>query len=224
MTDSRPWRLYSVSPGDFTATRNELAREAREAGNEAEAAEIQSLRKPTVAAWTINRLVREQKESIDELLDQQERIAGASDAQELARATEQRRRALNHLLESARQILEEGGHAASAQTMEKVATTLQATVRPEAREELVAGTLAREIPLSEGAWELALPHKRLNPDRRGQAGGELARAAAEAEANAAELEERADRAVRKAEALKEQARTARLQAERLRARAGDQTD
>ncbi|MBO0806417.1 MAG: hypothetical protein J2P25_25490, partial [Nocardiopsaceae bacterium] len=50
--------LYGADPGAFTARRKELADEARAAGDRDAAKRITALRKPTRAAWAVNRLAR----------------------------------------------------------------------------------------------------------------------------------------------------------------------
>jgi hypothetical protein len=46
--------LYAAAPDEFTTTRAALAQQARAAGDPTAAAQIQKLRKPTVAAWIVN--------------------------------------------------------------------------------------------------------------------------------------------------------------------------
>jgi hypothetical protein len=50
--------LYGADPGDFTVRRKALADDARAAGDRDAANEITALRKPTRAAWVVNRLAR----------------------------------------------------------------------------------------------------------------------------------------------------------------------
>jgi hypothetical protein len=50
--------LYGADPDEFMARRQELAAQAREAGEAAAAKQIAALRKPTRSAWVVNRLVR----------------------------------------------------------------------------------------------------------------------------------------------------------------------
>ncbi|MFV0138119.1 hypothetical protein ACLGIH_34035 [Streptomyces sp. HMX87] len=52
--------LYGLRPGDFTAARNERAKAARSAGDRELAEQIRRLRRPTLAAWAGNLLVRQQ--------------------------------------------------------------------------------------------------------------------------------------------------------------------
>jgi hypothetical protein len=50
--------LYRADPADFTPRRQELAVQARAAGDPGAARQIAALRKPTRSAWVVNRLVR----------------------------------------------------------------------------------------------------------------------------------------------------------------------
>ncbi len=50
--------LYGLDPAQFTARRNALAARARKAGNAQAASQIAALRRPTRAAWILNRLAR----------------------------------------------------------------------------------------------------------------------------------------------------------------------
>ena len=50
--------LYGMAPEDFTGRRGELAAAARGAGDRAAAKAIGALRRPTRAAWVVNRLAR----------------------------------------------------------------------------------------------------------------------------------------------------------------------
>jgi len=61
--------LYALPPGQFTATRNARAREAKAAGDRETATRIATLRKPTVLAWLVNLLVRELPDEIGGFLD-----------------------------------------------------------------------------------------------------------------------------------------------------------
>lgn len=51
-------RLYGVDPADFTALRAELTRAAKKRGDAAAAKSIAAARRPTLAAWVVNALVR----------------------------------------------------------------------------------------------------------------------------------------------------------------------
>lgn len=54
--------LYGLAPEQFTAARNRVAKAAGDAGDGPGSAAIKALRKPTLAAWLANLLVRAQPE------------------------------------------------------------------------------------------------------------------------------------------------------------------
>ena len=56
--------LYAVPLDQFTPTRNAAARELKAAGDANGAREVQALKKPTLAAWFVNQLVRNEPERI----------------------------------------------------------------------------------------------------------------------------------------------------------------
>ncbi|VBA51431.1 hypothetical protein LAUMK142_03097 [Mycobacterium pseudokansasii] len=57
MADDELDTLYAVAPDAFTAERTRLVAEARQRGDAAAAKRISAARKPTTAAWIVNRLV-----------------------------------------------------------------------------------------------------------------------------------------------------------------------
>src|SRR5579872_5994374 len=59
--------LYGLPLEQFTEQRNALARELRTDGRRDEAAALSKLRKPSVAAWAVNQLVRTQRREVDAL-------------------------------------------------------------------------------------------------------------------------------------------------------------
>ena len=69
--------LYRSAPEGFIAARDSLAKRLREDGHDADADEVKKLRRPTVAAWALDRLADVAADEVGRLLD-----AGA----ELARA------------------------------------------------------------------------------------------------------------------------------------------
>lgn len=56
MFDGRLDELYAARPEDFTALRAKLAGDAKRRGDADEAKRISGVRKPTTAAWVVNRL------------------------------------------------------------------------------------------------------------------------------------------------------------------------
>ena len=71
--------LYGVDPDAFVAERKRLARELKDAGDEAAADAVAKTRKPTVAAWALNQLARKQRRDVDLLLDAGHRLRQAQE-------------------------------------------------------------------------------------------------------------------------------------------------
>src|ERR1700684_342935 len=61
--------LYRVAPAHFTAARDTMAAEARQAGDPELASALKKLRKPSVGAWLANLLVLEQPSDVERLVD-----------------------------------------------------------------------------------------------------------------------------------------------------------
>ena len=77
MADDELDELYGVKPENFTALRTEQAAAAKERGDTAAAKRISAARKPTTAAWIVNRLVRTDDEAKQRLTDLGERLRAA---------------------------------------------------------------------------------------------------------------------------------------------------
>ena len=60
--------LYALPPEDFIAARDEASDAARAAGDPAAAPALKALRRPSVAAWLVNRLTVGQPGLLDQLL------------------------------------------------------------------------------------------------------------------------------------------------------------
>jgi hypothetical protein len=61
--------LYRVAPAHFTAARDRMAAEARQAGDSDLATSVKKLRKPSVGAWLVNLLVFEQPSDVERLVE-----------------------------------------------------------------------------------------------------------------------------------------------------------
>jgi hypothetical protein len=72
--------LYGLPPGDFTAARNARAKQVRSGGDKELAGQVQALRKPTVAAWAVNALVRHHPDDLTDLLALGGRLRDAQEA------------------------------------------------------------------------------------------------------------------------------------------------
>jgi hypothetical protein len=156
-SDDEPARLYGLPLDEFVAERDKAARAAREAGRKDEAKAIAGLRKPTLAAWAVNQLARQERREVDLLLDSGKRLVDAqraalegSDRSALDRARASFDQAVGTLVDRARAIL---GDRASEGALVRIESTLRtAAVEPEGRELLASGTLVKEL---EGTgWDL----------------------------------------------------------------------
>jgi hypothetical protein len=123
--------LYGLPLDEFTKARNDLAKQLRAEKRREDAAEVAALRKPSVAAWTVNRLVRERPDEVRALLTAATAIRKGSEDGD-ARFRE----AVDRLARSARQIVADSGRSASDQVVQETVTTLRtlAATEPEALE------------------------------------------------------------------------------------------
>src|SRR6185503_7823939 len=60
--DAEAERLYVLDPEEFVAARDAAVKALRGDGKRAEAAAVAKLRKPSVAAWVVNRLARDESD------------------------------------------------------------------------------------------------------------------------------------------------------------------
>ena len=127
--------LYQLPLEQFVATRDQLARRLRAAGDRDSARRVAALRRPPVSAWAANQLARAAPNGVAELLEvgaalrqaQQEALAGQPGAaRQLRTATAHLRAAITRLSVRAETLLVRAGHAASDATLARLAATLQA--------------------------------------------------------------------------------------------------
>lgn len=134
--------LYAAGPDVFMALRAELAAGARQDGDTAAAKRIGGLRKPTLAASVVNRLIHDDPTRVERLTELGERLRAAQDDLDatLLRDLSMERRALvGSLARTAFQVV--GQATPSTSLHDEVVGTLDAAVAdPE-----VAGRLGRLI-------------------------------------------------------------------------------
>src|SRR5215212_809358 len=128
--------LYREHPEGFVAGRDQLAKEMRAEGDREEADRIKKLRRPSVAAWLINRTALSSSEPLEEFADATRRLEEAQSralegddeavAEWRAAATEQQE-ANATVVETAAGLARDSGHPISSRVLELVAETLQAT-------------------------------------------------------------------------------------------------
>jgi hypothetical protein len=235
--------LYGLPLDRFVPERGALARELRKEGRREQAAEVAGLRKPSVAAWAVNQLVRTQSHPVTALFDagdalqhaHSQLLAGRGDGAALRNAHTREREAVSELVEKARGLLSSEGHGLAQATMDRVSETLHAAaLDAEAREQVKEGCLYREFRhVGLGASEaLSMPNSTSGRSRSRAPGKTAARARSTGSGGVAPTRERGDRertkrlgAARKAEAdarrVADRAGRDLLVAERRRDRASE---
>lgn len=154
MSVESPHDLYGLPLDRFIPERAALAKALRGEKRRDEAGEVAALRKPSVAAWAVNQLVRTQTDEIralfeagDELIRAQADAAAGERVGEVMRdATRRRREVISRLVQAAQGLLSSDGHPLSQTTLERVGDTLRAAaVDEEARRQVQGGCLAHEL-------------------------------------------------------------------------------
>jgi hypothetical protein len=145
------------------------------------------MRKPSVAAWAVNQLVRTQPNGIQALFQagddlaaaQAGAAAGQKSGDAMRDATRRQREAVGQLLEAAEGLLSAEGQALSQTTLERVGDTLRAAaVDEEARRQVEGGCLTHELRfVGVGIGGLSArvttprPAKKAAPEKEKAAGG-----------------------------------------------------
>jgi len=139
--------LFKLSLAEFTGARNELATKLKKAGQANDANIVKTLAKPPVSAWAVNQLYWNHREAFDRLLEtgQQFRKAQASGRIADIRALlDARSEALTTLSDLAAEVLRDGGHNPSPDTIHRITTTLEA-LSSTASEGTTLGRLTQDV-------------------------------------------------------------------------------
>jgi hypothetical protein len=186
--DAAAAELYGADPQDFLDRRKALAAAARDAGDADAARQIAALRKPTRAAWVVNRLTRADPGASDRLASLAARLRAAEQAKDgrTLRELSAERGALIDAL-TGQALTAAGVVDAPAGLRDEVSATLTAALAdPEVAAGLAAGTLTRAAQWA--GFGFALPGEaevtQLEEARRrkvGRADGDGQRRQAEAE-------------------------------------------
>ena len=225
-------RLYDLPLNEFVGARDELAKQLRGDGRREEAEQIKGLRKPSVAAWLVNRLARERELDVQRLLNAGDtlRKAQVEASEDFAEARRDEQRALQRLAERAREIASREG-TGQATVAQATQTLRAASLTDEGRELLKRGRLTEELepPGFEALTGLVPPQPRRKsrpkpkeePKRPSRAARQRAQKLRQAEkdavAAARAAEREAERAEKEAAKLRERAVAARAKAEAARA-------
>jgi hypothetical protein len=140
--------LYGVDLDEFVRERTAAAKELRGQGERGEAAAVARLAKPSVAAWIVNRVARDEPGPVGALLDAgatlREVQMGAGSAADLRAAAEQQEAALRAVMRAAEKVAS-GRGSATAATLDKVRETLHAAaLDAELADQMRRGVLVRE--------------------------------------------------------------------------------
>jgi DNA repair exonuclease SbcCD ATPase subunit len=129
--------LYALPPEDFTAARDAAAKEDKS---------LKALRKPSVSAWVVNTLTREQPDLLQQLVELGGQLREATQArqgEELRALTEQRHQLVQAVTEQAVGLVD---REISAPVRTEVAQTLEAAMAdPASAEAVQSGQLVRAL-------------------------------------------------------------------------------
>ena len=157
MIASEVRELYRSSPEGFIAARDALVKRLRDEGRDADGSAVKKLRRPTVAAWALDRLADEAPDAIGELVEAGADLARAQratlsgrDPQSLHDATARRRELVTRLSRTAAAVLRDAGRSPDPH-LEDIRGTLEAaSVDEDVAERLRTGTLDRTVQPSAG--------------------------------------------------------------------------
>ncbi|MET9908647.1 hypothetical protein ABZZ74_17835 [Streptomyces sp. NPDC006476] len=139
--------LYGLRPEDFTAARQARAAAARESGDRALAERIGRLRRPSLAAWASNLLVRRQPEDVEPLLRLGEALRQAHhdlDGAQLRDLSRRQHVLINALSRQARHLADQAGHPIGDDVQREIEAMLQTVLAdPDAGREWATGRLVK---------------------------------------------------------------------------------
>lgn len=142
--DTEIQRLYGLPFGEFTAARNNLAKQLKKDGDRDAAEEVASLPKPTVSAWAVNHLFTTHSEEMEELLASGDRarealrsILSGGDPGALRDAIQEARDLANELRDRAVEAVAEETRQPGPAVVERIATNLQSLAFSPAAEPVI---------------------------------------------------------------------------------------
>jgi septal ring factor EnvC (AmiA/AmiB activator) len=149
--------LYAGPPSAFTAARDAAARVAAADGDKDLAGRVKALRKPSVAAWAVNLLVRRESDQIDQVLAVGAALreaAAAMDAAEMRALTKQRRQLTAALAATARSLARDEGARLTESVVDQVERVLTAAMLDPVAADVVRTGLLVTAFTSTGVSEL----------------------------------------------------------------------
>ena len=147
--DEAVGELYGLHPDEFLPARRGLAAKAKADKETGLAKAIESIRKPTAAAWAINQLVRARPDDMERLV---ELAAGLHEAQEkmdgaaMKTLGRERTSLIDQLVHATAEVAKEGGGSLSMPVANQVRETFVAALATTAAAEAVgSGQLTRAL-------------------------------------------------------------------------------
>jgi hypothetical protein len=197
-------RLYALPPEDFTAARDAEAKALAPPLR----GQVKALRRPTVAAWLVNRLAAEEPDLLDQLLELGPSLAAAQEqgrGEDLRALGQQRRELVSAVAGTAAGL---SGRAVGPQVRLEVEQTLEAALAdPDSAEAVRSGRLVRALSYAgfggvDLAGAVATPPSAARPSRaatKARSSRPAPDPVATAEARALEASAALDDAVRRCE-------------------------
>jgi hypothetical protein len=155
--------LYMLPPEQFVAARDEAVKRAKATGDRRLAVEIGKLRRPTVAAWVVNRLAHQRPEMVGELLALGEAFRAAQRnlrGDELRELSQQRRAMVSALAREAVGLARREYRRDNLPVAEIEATLMAALADPDVAAAVRSGQLVRTVEYT-GFGEPPRPQLRL---------------------------------------------------------------
>ena len=139
--------LYGLPVEEFTAARDARVKDLRSDRELSRA--VKALRKPTVAAWAVNQLVRQREDLVRQVLsigDSLREAQAGAEGDALRELSRQRRQVVAAVVTQTRQLAEDEGVRLTDAVADQVAATLQAALAdPDAAEQVLAGCLSQPL-------------------------------------------------------------------------------
>jgi len=123
--------LYALALADFTPARDAKAKELKGAGESDLAARVKAFKKPSLAAWVVNLLVRHENEQVEQVLTVGAALREAQasmSGEELRALTKQRRQLTAAVTTKARGLAREHGTKVTEAVADQVEATLTASM------------------------------------------------------------------------------------------------
>ena len=141
--------LYGLSPEEFTAARTAAVKQARAAGDRELATQVGALRRPAVAAWAVNLMVRSRAALIEQVTSMGDSLREAQaqlDGAALRDLIKQRRQLVAAVTAEVEAVAASQDHPLSAAASRQVEETVQAAlVDPRAAAAVRSGLLVQPL-------------------------------------------------------------------------------